>query len=122
MSGIELLYQKSQYIDAKTHYDITETIEQLKTLDARWNEDILKSRLQLNNNYDNLVNSLQSGIGLEKKLSDYIQKVSDQTSQIHINLNQYKDNRSAKTELVEQFKSENSIIRNSFLFIPFSIK
>lgn len=117
-----LIYQNSKYIDHETNYKITETIEQLKAVDARWNEDILKSRLRLNQTYDPIVDSIQRSIDLSNQISVAIHTIADEFTQVNINLKNYKETTTEKIDLVEQFKSENSIFRNSFLFIPLSIK
>ncbi len=116
------LYQQSKIIDGEKHYNITETIEQLKAVDARWNEDVLKSRLSLTQDYDLLVNSIQSNINLEKELSSHIDTIIDESDQVNVYLGEYREKTSSKIDFVEQFKGENSILRNSFLFIPFSIQ
>ncbi len=70
------LYKKSRYIDNEANYKITETIEQLKAADARWNEDVLKSRFRLNQNYDPIIESTQQIIELEENLSSNIDKIT----------------------------------------------
>ncbi len=116
------LYSKSKVISSERHYNITETIENLKAVDARWNEHILKSRLRLNKNYDPLVKSIQESTELEKDLLNSFRKITDGNKQIDSYIKDYENISGSKIELVEQFKSENSIFRNSFVFIPLSIK
>ena len=54
----KLLYNKSQPFDVNLHQKITQTMGQLNEIDARWDEDVLKSRLSLNSNYDPLIESM----------------------------------------------------------------
>ncbi len=98
------LYQKSKYIDSATNYKITETIEQLKAVDARWNEDVLKARLRLNKNYDPIVDSIQKSINLGKTLSGEVNKIADQFAQVNVNLNHYQDKTAAKIDTVQDKK------------------
>lgn len=116
------LYSRSTIIDSERHYNITETIENLKAVDARWNEDVLKSRLRLNQNYDPLVHSIQTSSNLEKLLLKNLNTVARGSSQVISYIKDYESKSITKVELVEQFKGENLILRNSFVFIPFSIQ
>ncbi len=116
------LYSKSRVVDTQDHLAITETIENLKAVDARWNEDVLKSRLRLNQNYDPLVESIQTSNDLEKKLLNNINVIANNSNQVRSYLQDYVGKSKSKSELVEEFKGENSIFRNSNVFIPLSVQ
>lgn len=76
----------------------------------------------MNQNYDPLVNSIQVSANLEEKLLNLISIISIRNNQVLSNLKDYSNKPVSKVEFVERFKGENSIFRNSLVFIPFSIK
>ena len=52
------LYAKSSSVDAEKKARVEGYLKQLKQLDAEWNVDILKSRMEINKNYDALTSPL----------------------------------------------------------------
>ena len=117
----EQLYVRTQKIDAALHHDITETLIQLKAVDARWNEDVLKSRLRLNQDYDPLVTAKAAQSRLEAQLIEALSAVAESESQIAPHLKAYQETIREKNDLAEEFKGENAIFRNSAVFIPSSL-
>jgi signal transduction histidine kinase len=116
------LYQRTVTIAPAVHQDITETITQLNAADTRWNEEILKSRLLLSTNYDSLVKSLTAQNELEQHLSSQLATIATDTSTLRVPLAEYQASVKAKSDLIEQFKNPNSVLRNSTVLIATSIR
>ena len=117
----ERLYARTQKIDAALHHDITETLIQLKAVDAHWNEDVLKSRLRLNQDYDPLVTAKTAQARLETQLLEALSAVAESESRVLPHVKTYQKAIRAKSDLAEEFKGENAIFRNSAVFIPSSL-
>lgn len=115
------LYHNAQPRVLTLHHEITDTIKQLNAVDVRWNEDILKSRLGLNRNYDPLVQATTAQAALVQQLSRTLQSVASDQEAVFFALQTYQDALRDKADLVEQFKSQNSIFRNSSSFISLSL-
>ncbi len=120
--GGDRLYRQSRPIDVAQHYAITGTMTQLDAVDARWSEDVLKSRLSLHRNYDPLVGGLHDGSQLGQQLVTALQALQGQDATIARALGQYQAVVAEKSDLVEQFKSTNAILRNSAEFLPLSLQ
>lgn len=116
------LYKKTRKIDVALHHNITGTITQLKAVDARWNEDVLKSRLRLNQDYDPLVTAKVTQADLENDLIEALSAITESDVQVLPRLSAYQEIIKAKIDLAEEFKGENAIFRNSAVFIPFSLR
>ena len=120
--GGDWLYRQSHPVDLTQHHDITDTMTQLDAVDARWNEDVLKSRLSLHRNYDPLVGGLADETRLSQHLVMALQTVIGEDKYITKAWNAYKKTVTDKNDLVEQFKSSNAILRNSAEFLPLSLR
>ena len=114
-----VLYVKSSQINTERKTQVERYLRQLKQLDAEWNVDVLRSRMELNKNYDPLANPLPALTELQQKLSteaqanddpDNVRKVSQLAEVI-------KD----KIDLVDSFKSENAILKNSLRYVPTAV-
>ncbi|MDH3600439.1 MAG: ATP-binding protein [Candidatus Tectomicrobia bacterium] len=115
------LYHKMQSVDMPLHYDIVGTMTELDAVDARWNEDILKSRLRLNKNYDPLVRAMVSQNDLGQRLAFSIKKIDGAHPAVQSALSDYQAIIASKLDRVEKFKSQNAILRNSTEYIAFSM-
>ncbi|MFO1349649.1 MAG: DAHL domain-containing protein [Gammaproteobacteria bacterium] len=117
-----MLYHKAHGVDPVLHREITDLALRIKAADAQRNEDTLKSRYNLNNNYDPLVESSTVIEGLEKRLATALQTFDGKSPAVTNALADYQKALAAKTDLVEQFKSQNSILRNSMNLVSTSIR
>lgn len=115
--GGRWLSEQAQTMDLALHYSITDTLTQLNAIDARWNEDLLKSRLSLNRHYDPLVEEAMVQSRLEAHLVASLASVVSGNAQVPSALQEYQAVVKIKHEQMERFKSQNSILRNSAEFI-----
>src|SRR5215831_1299490 len=110
------LYAKSSSVDAEKKTRIEGYLKQLKQLDAEWNVDVLKSRMDINKNYDPLTSPLAVLASLQKKLAEEANALGELEPQKAVGeLQRLIDE---KTDLVDQFKAQNAILKNSLRYVP----
>src|SRR4051812_39463185 len=117
LTGIlAFLYLKTQAIDPAQRNTVNGLLRDLKQLDADWNVDVLRSKTGLNKNYDPVTQPQHVVLQLEETIA------AENTAVIDLNLReaqkQLKEALNAKIDLVDQFKAQNAILRNSVRFIP----
>jgi signal transduction histidine kinase len=118
-SILAFLYVRTQGHDESSYFGKVAVLRQLKQLDARWELDVLKSKMGIDTNYDSLVDPLVDLNQLRDKLQ------ADMASRGRIGartLNGLSEDFhraiEEKTRLIEHFKSHNSVLRNSLAFLP----
>ena len=118
VSLLAFLYTKTREHDDSAYFENVALLRQLKQLDSRWELDVLKSRMGLNSNYDSLVDPLADLEQLQARLDAVV------SSQQHASADSSAANEAFrfairdKTRLIEHFKSQNSVLRNSLVFLP----
>jgi len=113
------LYAKSSGVDVEKRSRVDGYLRQLKQVDAEWNVDVLKSRMGINANYDPLVSPLPKLRTLRAKLAHELGGVTD--PEIAPALAAVGATIDHKTDLIERFKSENAILRNSLRYAPTAV-
>jgi two-component system, NtrC family, sensor kinase len=118
-SILVFLFIRTQGSDTSSYYENVALLRQLKQLDARWELDVLKSRMGFTANYDSLVDPLTALNELWQRLHT---SLDAQPGAARGDLLQasaaYHQAVDEKTRLIEHFKSHNSVLRNSFVFLP----
>ncbi len=111
------LFQRTSSVDFDAHNDIISNLRQLKQIDAEWNIDVFKSKMGINNNYDPVAQPLPVIRDLANGLE---QKTAQSTGSTHLQemLKTFQGVMTNKIGLIERFKSQNSIYRNSTNFLP----
>jgi diguanylate cyclase (GGDEF)-like protein len=113
------LFNRTQAVDLDAQNRVMLNLRELEKLDAGWDVDILRSHVGLNPDYDPLtaplprMRQLQAQIGAALPMARNAQALAA-----------YKELTAAmreKEELVEQFKSQNAILRNSLMYVPLAI-
>lgn len=94
---------------------IMQHISAIKNLDAHLNEDILKIRYAELPNYDSLVIAQESIFQRVEALNGVLEELSSPVASHK--LNQFKLSINQKFHLIEQFKSQNSVMKNSYNFL-----
>lgn len=117
--GFLVVMTRSVGFDANN--EIVAALRQLKQVDAEWNVDVLRSKTGLNNSYD----PVASPLPLIEALAVQLQNKSDVTGQgaegnkrLQPLLAAYEKAMGQKIALIENFKSQNAILRNSSRFLP----
>jgi len=119
ISILAFLYAKTREHDASSYFENVALLRQLKQLDSRWELDVLKSRMGLNSNYDSLVDPLSDLNQLREEV--HVVVASQKHFAVEALAKANSDFHGAvleKTRLIEHFKSQNSILRNSLVFLP----
>ncbi len=122
VGGLGYLVVKTRSVDFDTHSNVVNTLRQLKQVDAEWNVDVLKSKTGFNASYDPVASPLPLIESLEGALrSTSAQLWSNNTynsAALQPLLESYTKAMNEKINLIERFKSQNSILRNSSRFLP----
>jgi two-component system, NtrC family, sensor kinase len=114
---LAFLFNKTRSVDFDAHNDIVSNLRQLKQIDADWNIDVFKSKMGINNNYDAVAQPLPVIRELESGLAQKTELTSD-SSELLTMLKSFQQVMANKIGLIERFKSQNSIYRNSTNFLP----
>ena len=116
---LAVLYAKSSSVDTGKKTQVEGYLKQLKQLDAEWNVDVLKSRMELNKNYDPLTSPLPMLAELQQQLAREARVVRQQgTERALSELHGVFDE---KIDSVDRFKAENAILKNSLRYMPTAV-
>ena len=113
------LYAKTQRYDETDYFENVASLRHLKQLDAQWELDVLKSRIGINAHYDRLAGSLTDlSALLERFESETGQQRHDDSAELAVAAATLRNAIEGKAVLIERFKSNNSVLRNSLAFLP----
>jgi PAS domain-containing protein len=112
------LLVKTQAIDHDAHDQFNSDLRRLKELDATINQDVLKSRQDLLANYDPFVSKLNEVKGLRNNLKKLAASAHLGQNEITQSLDAYGDVLAQKESLIERFKSDNAVLKNSLRYLP----
>lgn len=117
---LTFLYVKTQAVDTDRHIHILNSLREFKQVDTSLKEEILKSRYGLVGHYDNIVTSMKRLDDLYKDFEDgpLTTIVGDKNGNIHKIVADLGALLHKRGPLVEEFKSQNSILRNSLHYFP----
>lgn len=119
MAGIlTFLYIKTQAVDIASYNQITRNLSNIKQVDAMLNQDILKSRNELLLNYDPLVSEMAELKRLNRGIVEVPYKLNNGSAEIVGELENLDELIQQKGTWLEEFKSENAILRNSLHYLP----
>ena len=115
------LYSQSQNINSEAYNRVNDNLRSLKQLDAEWNVDVLRSKVGSNQHYDPLTSP-------QKLILELKDDIGTLTSQLEHNANilptvdKFQDAIQDKLNLVEDFKSQHAIFKNSLSFLPTAVE
>ncbi len=120
IGGLGLLYLGSNLPDNDlANRNVNAQLLKIDNLDSSVNELSLRSRANLDTNYDLLV---RSTVALERAVSDlslgYFNQEKISGSLLETRFNSFKATAEIKSDQVEDFKSHNSVLRNSEKYAP----
>ncbi|WP_232291161.1 DAHL domain-containing protein [Burkholderia ubonensis] len=119
VSALLFLYDRTRDYDPASYFENVSVLRQAKQLDARWELDAMKSKVGINNNYDPLVDPLNDLSALRQRMADIIAaQGGDDKRALSSADAAYRRALDKKARLIENFKSHNSVLRNSLLFLP----
>jgi diguanylate cyclase (GGDEF)-like protein len=114
------LYYQTEVVKFDMQNLVVPALRELRQLDAEWNADILRSRIGIHGNYDPVTTPLKALRVLEKRLNQAVETAPGNRQEAA--LHKLQETFSAKEELVEQFKSQNSMFRNSLNYFPTAVE
>ncbi len=116
---LSYLYINTQAVVPERHTRVIDNLRQLHQLDAALNQDFLKVRYGLLAHYDTLMDTSIEIIAVQNRLNNTL-KAADMFQYDDINLHQKKviEAFEHKVDLLEQLKSQVSVLKNSLNFLP----
>ena len=118
IGGLAGLTYKMQAVDTSTRQQVNAQLRELKQIDAEWNLDVLRSKIGINSNYDPVNTPLHWLQLNQDKLLATIEhsnpnakEIKDATADLRMAIND-------KIALVDRFKMQHSLLRNSLHFLP----
>ncbi len=119
LSVLAYVYAKKQGLGESDYFEHIAVLRHVQQLDAKWELDVLKSRIGINTHYDRLADTLAELNQLLEKLD------ADLSAPQYAAVPELAQKREAltrsiqdKAALIEQFESVNSVLRNSLAFLP----
>ncbi|NKI95439.1 DAHL domain-containing protein [Rhizobacter sp. SG703] len=119
---LALLVDKTSDVNHAEYGEISSLLRQLKQIDAEWNVDVLRSKTGLNASYDPVASPLPVIESLDdllrSKTNLFWSGRGDSGARIVPLLDNYRQLMASKVELIDRFKSQHSILRNSTRYLP----
>lgn len=114
-----LLFANARPADPRTHNAIADEFRELQILDAELGEGVLQIHYRLINNYDSVVAIIKRmGVLSGSMLKLQMQGDLPDTHTFIRELGVMQKLLLQKEEALEQFKSSNAVIKNSFIYLP----
>lgn len=113
------LVQKTQSIDTTVLQQVNSQLRELKQVDATWNLDILRSKIGINKNYDQVTTPLQWLQHNQPALMAAANQAD--VSTIKQAADELKTAINDKISLVDRFKMQNALLKNSLRFLPTAV-
>jgi len=115
VAGLAFLYRETLGIDPAQRDQVAAMLRELKHIDAEWDVHVLRSKTGLNKNYDALTRPQVAALQI---LDSAAGRFSSLDYRLRESEGQLKEMLNAKINLVDRFKAQNSILRNSLRYIP----
>ena len=113
---LAFLFSRTQAVDIEAQNRVTLNLRELEKLDAEWNVNILRSHIGLNPSYDPLSAPLARMRELQLRLEAALPMANNPKARgVFAEVTRAIEQ---KEELVEQFKTQNAILRNSLIYFP----
>ena len=122
---LAFLIGKTRLMDFDAINEIVTTLRNLKQVDAEWNVHVLRSKTGINTDFDQVASPLPLIESLESTLQDtsneFWQRHAQSNARLLPMLTHYKEVMDKKISMIESFKSQHAIVRNSSLFLPIAV-
>lgn len=126
VGALAFLVSRTRVINYEQHSSLIAELRSLKAVDAEWNADVLRSRMNLNLNFDPVASALPMIDRLQTQINERQQSYVLQDP--HANqiasetLTQLGQAMREKTDMIESFKSQNAILRNAIRYLPIAVQ
>ncbi|MFO0563555.1 MAG: DAHL domain-containing protein [Polyangiales bacterium] len=116
-------YSSERAVDGVAHEQYNLRARQVQAADVRLNERLLTARLGLLARYDPLVDCINEVDALHVALADVPKFLpASARSEIVARVHSSTETHAQKQQIIEQFKTEHAILRNSMRFFPLAAK
>ena len=115
------LFLNARVIDPFQHQRTLEDLDEISTLDSQIDEQVIKLRYRLLNNYDGLV-AAENDLKLRRDDLKKNKLFQQEDQRIRQAVRQWEQAMARKEVLIEQFKSHNAILNNSLSYFPRTIE
>lgn len=116
------LFIKAQPVDPDTHNSLAGDLRELQTRDIELGEAVLQHHYKLLHNYDGVVAIMQRMTVLSAVLAQHHQNGSlPDTPEVSRELGMVQQQIERKADALEEFKSNNALIKNSLIYLPRTI-
>ena len=110
------LFVRTQAVDIEAQDRVMLDLRELGKLDAEWNVNILRSHIGLNLDYDPLAAPLPRMRALRAQLDAALYLTRGESARRALQV--LGDRLQEKEAMVEQFKSQNAVLRNALVYFP----
>ncbi len=115
---ISQYYLRKESNDLAWHAIASVHLERLLVIDGHINESIVKTRYNLENNYDNLAANVRAFSDEIKALVKHMHARPEISLAVQEDIDRLRDAYENKKDVTENFKSHNSVLKNSVLYAP----
>ncbi|MCW7536944.1 ATP-binding protein [Aquabacterium sp. A7-Y] len=115
-AGWTYLYTHSRTVSAERQNETLALLKDLKQIDTDWGADVLRSQAGINRSYDALAHPLQTLAALTARLDAAAAGWGDAALQQAVL--EIKAAIDTKSELIDRFKAQNSLLKNSLHYLP----
>lgn len=122
VATLGVLFMQTRAVNFEAHNEIISSLRTLKQVDAEWNSDVLRAKTGLSSDYDRvasplpLIESLK--IALTSQSNSFWRDRSESNARLLQLLGTFSAQMDSKITLIERFKTQNSVLRNSSRFLP----
>lgn len=116
---LAFLYSRTEAYDPADYYEDVALLRQIQQVDARWELDALRSNIGIERNYDALAAHQRELDRLRERLGESVTAHPHEDAiELAAASTGFGRTLAEKSALVEDFKSHNSVLRNSLAFLP----
>ncbi|MFT4100791.1 MAG: diguanylate cyclase [Burkholderiaceae bacterium] len=116
LAGWLYLYTHSRTVDSAEQNRALALLKDLKQIDSDWSAGVLRAHADISPNYDSLVEPLQQFSGALQQLRARVAPARDQN--LDDALAEVGRQVEAKSALIDDFKAQNSLFKNSLRYVP----
>jgi two-component system, NtrC family, sensor kinase len=122
LAAFGVLFMQTRAVNFDAHNEIISSLRTLKQVDAEWNSDVLRTKTGLSSDYDRVASPLPLIESLKGTLASqsnsFWRDRSESNARLLKLLDVFSKLMDSKIALIEGFKTQNSILRNSSRFLP----
>jgi len=119
LAGLGVLVYQTSKGDAGLRAQASAYLRDLKEIDAEWSLDVLRSKSEINKNYDPVSAPLRNVDKIQDTLGDLAKQIDPATLRGPVAV--LAQSFAEKVELIDNFKMQDSLLKNSLRFLPTAV-